>query len=48
MGRKGREFYNSLMQKCLDDNDILLYSRYNEAKSVIAEEFIKTWKGKSI
>ena len=47
MGWKGREFYNSLMQKCLDDNDILLYSRYNEAKSVIAEEFIKTWKGKS-
>ena len=47
MGWKGKEFYNSLMQKCLDDIDILLYSTYNEAQSVIAEEFIKTRKGKS-
>ena len=29
------------MQKWLDDNDILMYSTHNEAKSVIAKRFIK-------
>ena len=43
---EGREFYNNPMQKWLDDNDILMYSTYNEGKSVIAERFIKTLKSK--
>ena len=29
---EGREFYSSLMQKCSDGNDILMYSTYNEGK----------------
>ena len=32
----------------LDNNDILMYSIYNEGKSVIAERFIKTLKAKMI
>ena len=34
------------MQEWLDNNDILMYSTYNEGKSVIAERFKKTWKAK--
>ena len=34
------------MQKRLDDNDILMYSSHNEDKSVVAERFIRTLKGK--
>ena len=34
------------MQEWLDNNDILIYFTYNEGKSVIAERFIKTLKGK--
>ena len=30
-----------LMQKWIDNNDILMYSTNNEGKSVIAEKFIK-------
>ena len=41
-----REFYNKLMQECLDNNDILMYSAHNEGKTVIAETFIKTSKTK--
>ena len=43
---QGREFYNKLMQKWLENNDILMYSIHNEAKSVIAERFIKTLNSK--
>ena len=43
---KGREFYNSPMQKCLDDNEILMYSAHNEGKSLVAERFMKNLKGK--
>ena len=43
---QGREFYSSSMQKWLDDNDILMYLTHNEGKSVVAERFIKTLKGK--
>ena len=32
------------MQKWLQNNDILMYSTHNEAKSVIAERFIKKIK----
>ena len=34
------------MQEWLDNYDILMYSTYNEDKSVIAERFIKTQKSK--
>ena len=30
----------------LDDNDILMYSTHNEAKSVVTERFKKVLKGK--
>ena len=40
---QGREFCNQLMQKWLENNDILMYSTHNEDKSVIAERFIKTF-----
>ena len=43
---QGKEFYNSPMQKWLDDNDILMYSTHNDGKFVVAERFIKTLKGK--
>ena len=29
---QGREFYNSPLQKWLDDNEILMYSTYSEGK----------------
>ena len=35
------------MQKLLYDNDTLIYSTHNEGKSVVAERFIKTLKGKT-
>ena len=41
---QGREFYNKLMQEWLHNNNVSLYSMYNEDKSVIAERFIKTLK----
>ena len=44
---QGREFYNKLMQEWLDNNDISMYSTYNEGKSVIAERLIKTLKAKN-
>ena len=34
------------MQKQLHENDILMYSTHNKGKSVVAERFIKTLKGK--
>ena len=40
-----REFYNKLMQEWLENN-ILMYSTYNEDKSVITERLIKTLKAK--
>ena len=41
---QGREFYNSSMQKWLDDNYILIYLTHNEGKSVVAEIFLRTLK----
>ena len=43
---KGSEFYNSSFKKWLQDNDIVMYSTYNEGKSVVAERFIRTLKNK--
>ena len=42
----GGEFYNNVFEKWLSDNDINMYSTYNEGKSVVAERFIRTLKNK--
>ena len=34
---QGGEFYNNIFKKWLSDNDIIMYSTYNEGKSVVAE-----------
>ena len=34
------------LKKWLSDSDIIMYSTYNEGKSVVAERFIKTLKNK--
>ena len=43
---QGSEFYNSSFKKWLEDNDIKVYSTYNEGKSVVAKIFIRTLKNK--
>ena len=43
---KGSEFYNNSFKKWLKDNDIEMYSIYNEGKSVVAERFTRTLKTK--
>ena len=43
---KGSAFYNSSFKKWLKDHDIEMYSIHNEAKSVVAERFIRTLKTK--
>ena len=43
---QGGQFYNNVFKKCLSDNDIIMYSTYNEGKSVVAERFIRTLKNK--
>ena len=43
---QGSEFYNNNFKKLLSDNDIIMYSTYNEGKSVVAERFIRTLKNK--
>ena len=43
---QGGEFYNNVFKKWLSDNDIIMYSMYNEGKSVVAEKFIRTLKNK--
>ena len=43
---QGGEFYNNFFEKWLSDNDIIMYSTYNEGKSVAAERFIRTLKNK--
>ena len=43
---QGGEFYNSVFEKWLSDNDIIMHSTYNEGKSVVAERFIRTLKNK--
>ena len=42
---QGGEFYN-VFEKWLSDNDINMYSTYNEGKSVAAERFIRILKNK--
>ena len=43
---QGSEFYNRDFKKWLSDNNIEMYSTYNEGKSVVAERFIRTLKNK--
>ena len=43
---QGKEFYNSLKQKWIDNNDILVYSTHNEGTSVVAERFMRSLKDK--
>ena len=43
---QGGEFYNNAFEKWLSDNDINMYSTYNEGKLVVAERFIRTLKNK--
>ena len=42
----GSEFYNNKFKRFLKENDIEMYSTYNEGKLVVAERFIKTLKNK--
>ena len=43
---KGSEFYKNSFKKCLQDNNVVMYSTQNEGKSVVAERFIRTLKSK--
>ena len=43
---QGGQFYNNVFKKWLSDNDIIMYSTYDEGKSVVAERFIRTLKNK--
>ena len=43
---QGSEFYNRVFKKWLSYNDIIMYSTFNEGKSVVAERFIRTLKNK--
>ena len=40
------KFYNKSMKSLLQDNDIAMYSKHNEGKSVAHERFIRTIKNK--
>ena len=42
----GSEFYNNEFKSFLKENDIEMYSTFNEGKSVVAKRFIKTLKNK--
>ena len=43
---QGGEFYNNLFKRFLKNNNIEMYSTFNEGKSVVAERFIRTLKNK--
>ena len=43
---QGSELYNNDFKKWLKDNDITMYSTYNERKFVVVERFIRTLKNK--
>ena len=43
---QGSEFYNNVFKRWLKDNDINMYSIYNEGKSIVAQRFIRTLKNK--
>ena len=39
------EFYNNLMQKWLNNNDVSMYSTYNEGKPVVFQRIYKNFEG---
>ena len=41
---QGGEFYSKLFERFLKINNIEMYSKYNEGKSVVAERFVRTLK----
>ena len=41
---EGKEFYNATFKKLLDKHKIDMYSTFNEGKSVVIEQFIRTLK----
>ena len=43
---KRSEFYNRSMKSWLQNNDIEMYSTYNEGKSLVAKRFIRTLQNK--
>ena len=43
---QGGEFYNHVFKRWLSNNDIIMYSTFNEGKSVVVERFIRTLKNK--
>ena len=43
-----REFYNSPMEKWLDDDDVLMHLTDNEGKSVLLRGFQEHWRLKVI
>ena len=43
---EGSEFYNHVFKRLLSRNNIIMYSTYDEGKSVAAERFIRTLKNK--
>ena len=43
---QGGEFYNNVFKRWLSKNNIIMYSTYNEGKSVVVERFIRTLKNK--
>ena len=43
---KGSEFYNASFKKWLRNNNIVMYSRSNEGKYLVAERFIRALKSK--
>ena len=43
---QGSEFYNHVFKRWLSRNNIIMYSTYNEGKSVVAERFIRILKNK--
>ena len=43
---QGGEFHNHVFKRWLSNNDIIMYSTFNEGKSVVIERFIRTLKNK--
>ena len=43
---QGGEFYNHVFKRWLSNNDMIMYSTFNEGKSVIVERFIRALKNK--
>ena len=43
---QGGEFYNHVFKRWLSNNDMIMYSTFNEGKSAVVERFIRTLKNK--